>query len=92
MHCPKVVQALDFQTTRGKRRLDRWAWADYGQCALLLGDLRQATTAYRSSSACRTTTRSSPISKCSPGFSDALQSRDDEVAQLLRDGIALLDP
>jgi tetratricopeptide (TPR) repeat protein len=30
----------------GKRRMDRWAWADLGQCLLLLGDRRGAKDAY----------------------------------------------
>jgi tetratricopeptide (TPR) repeat protein len=88
----KALQALDFQTTRGKRRLDRWAWADYGQCALLLGDLRQATTAYKEFK--RLSNDDAVVShiKVLARLRDALQSRDEEVAQLVRDGIALLEP
>jgi tetratricopeptide (TPR) repeat protein len=42
----KAVHALE-RGTNGARRLDRWAWADLGQSALLQGDLDRAFQAYR---------------------------------------------
>lgn len=47
----QAIQALERQIMStgpgtGKRRQDRWAWADYGQCLLLLGRLDEANSAY----------------------------------------------
>jgi tetratricopeptide (TPR) repeat protein len=88
----KAVQALDFQTTRGKRRLDRWAWADYGECALLLGDLQQATTAYGEFKRLSDNDAVASHVRVLARLRDALQLRDPAVALLVQDGIALLDP
>jgi len=41
----QAVLVLDRQV-RGNRRIDRWAWADLGQCQLLLGKFEQAAHAY----------------------------------------------
>ena len=41
----RAVTALERQV-RGERRMDRWAWADLGQCRLLSGDLPGADEAY----------------------------------------------
>jgi tetratricopeptide (TPR) repeat protein len=37
--------ALERQV-RGDRRVDRWAWADLGECRLLMGDAKGAREAY----------------------------------------------
>lgn len=88
----RAVEALDFQTTRGSRRVDSWAWADYGQCALLLGDLGRATIAYsefkRLSSDDALSSHINVLSR----IRNALKSRDEEAARLVHEGIAMLDP
>jgi tetratricopeptide (TPR) repeat protein len=40
-------QMFDPEMAEASRRLDRWAWADLGQCKLLLGDLDGAEAAYQ---------------------------------------------
>jgi tetratricopeptide (TPR) repeat protein len=40
-------QIFDPEMAEASRRLDRWAWADLGQCKLLLGDLDGAEAAYQ---------------------------------------------
>jgi tetratricopeptide (TPR) repeat protein len=41
----RAVGALERQV-RGDRRVDRWAWADLGECRLLMGDAKGASEAY----------------------------------------------
>lgn len=41
-----AANTLERQTSQGARRQDRWAWADYGQCLLLSGELHKALQAY----------------------------------------------
>lgn len=45
----KLRQAVDTieRQVRGVRRPDRWAWADLGQCYMLLGDVERAIGCYR---------------------------------------------
>jgi len=42
----QAAAAVLEQQVRGGRRRDRWAWADLGECLLLLGDLERARSAY----------------------------------------------
>jgi tetratricopeptide (TPR) repeat protein len=42
----KAASVLERQV-QGPRRLDRWAWADLGECRLLAGKLEGAVEAYR---------------------------------------------
>lgn len=42
----RAIAAIDRQV-RGERRSDRWAWADLGQCQLLLGDASAARGSYQ---------------------------------------------
>jgi hypothetical protein len=47
---PELIQAskaIERQINFGKRRSDRWAWADRAQCVLLLGDVDEARRIYR---------------------------------------------
>lgn len=42
----QAVTTIERQV-RGVRRSDQWAWADLGQCYMLLGDVEQAIGCYR---------------------------------------------
>ena len=42
----RAIAAIKWQVRLEERRNDRWAWADLGQCQLLLGDLEGAKTSY----------------------------------------------
>jgi tetratricopeptide (TPR) repeat protein len=42
----RAIAALKRQVTLEERRNDRWAWADLGECQLLLGDLKGAKSSY----------------------------------------------
>jgi tetratricopeptide (TPR) repeat protein len=42
----RAVAVLEHQV-RGSRRLDRWAWADLGECRLLAGNLTEAIESYQ---------------------------------------------
>src|SRR4030095_16481609 len=42
----RAVAAINRQV-KGPRRGDRWAWADLGQCQLVLGDLESAEKSYK---------------------------------------------
>lgn len=73
------------------RKRDRWAYADLGQCRLLLGDVREAATAYEDfirlsnageiGSACRVLT----------SIAGALDKMQDDKARFVREGIGQLE-
>jgi tetratricopeptide (TPR) repeat protein len=43
----RAIAAIQRQVKLEERRNDRWAWADLGECQLLLGDLQNAETSYK---------------------------------------------
>jgi tetratricopeptide (TPR) repeat protein len=43
----RAIAAIQRQVKLEERRNDRWAWADLGECQLLLGDLEGAKTSYK---------------------------------------------
>ncbi len=43
----RAIAAIERQVKLEERRTDRWAWADLGECQLLLGDLEGAKTSYK---------------------------------------------
>jgi tetratricopeptide (TPR) repeat protein len=43
----RAVVAIQRQVKLEERRNDRWAWADLGECQLLLGDVEGARTSYK---------------------------------------------
>lgn len=43
----RAIAAIQRQVNLEERRNDRWAWADLGECQLLLGDLEGAKTSYK---------------------------------------------
>jgi len=43
----RVIALIQRQVKLEERRNDRWAWADLGECQLLLGDLEGAKTSYK---------------------------------------------
>jgi tetratricopeptide (TPR) repeat protein len=43
----RAIAAIQRQVKLEERRNDRWAWADLGECQLLLGDLDGAKTSYK---------------------------------------------
>jgi tetratricopeptide (TPR) repeat protein len=79
------------RATHGPRRLDRWAWADLGQTALLAGDLNRAKDAYS-----RFRELGDPASIGShvtvlQRLSEALADRDPDAARALDQGIGFLE-
>jgi tetratricopeptide (TPR) repeat protein len=42
----RAIEAIQRQVASAERRADRWAWADLGECQLLLGDLVGAEVSY----------------------------------------------
>ena len=72
------------------RRLDRWAWADLGQCRLLLGNLDEARIAYQhfielSDAASIQSSRNVLLR-----IKNALQAKNDDCAEVVEVGIKLL--
>ena len=85
----KAVEAIARQV-HGARRNDRWAWADLGQCQLLLGEAGDARTSYarlRSLGDADTLKSVLPVLQ---RLLDALRGRDDPIADALAQGIAEL--
>jgi hypothetical protein len=88
-----AVQVLKRQTLdpeHGVRRPDRWAWADRGQCSLLMGDLEGAKAAYLQF--CRLSDPGSIRSSCNvlKSLHDALRDMGDPVAPVVGAGIDFL--
>lgn len=85
----EAVDALARQV-HGERRDDRWAWADLGQCQLLLGELTAARSSYarmKSLGDADTLRSARPVLQ---RLHDALRERDPAIAAVLHDGIAEL--
>jgi tetratricopeptide (TPR) repeat protein len=87
----KAMKALKFQTTQGKRRLDRWAWADRGQCSLLLRDLDEARDCYEKFRELAEKDSVASHVIVLTRLRTALRERDPEVSAHIQDGIVLLD-
>jgi tetratricopeptide (TPR) repeat protein len=85
-----ALAALE-RATSGSRRLDRWAWADLGQTALLMGDTERAHEAYRRFRDLGDEAAIRSHLTVLQRFRDALAERDPEVCRALDDGIAFLE-
>lgn len=86
----RAVGALEWQTSKGKRRRDRWAWADYGQCLLLLGDVDQARLTYANFKALAKADEIASHLAVLNRLQKALIDRDPTVAETLGEGIRVL--
>ena len=84
----RAVASIDRQV-RGERRNDRWAWADLGQCQLLIGDLESASKSYQRVRALGTEDTMASIVAVLRRLAGALEARDPQVAAWLREGVAL---
>lgn len=85
----QAVEAIGRQV-HGARRNDRWAWADLGQCQLLLGDLPAARTSYarmRSLGDADTLRSALPVLQ---RLQEALRESDPAIAAALAAGVAEL--
>ncbi len=83
----QAIEAIVRQV-HGARRNDRWAWADLGQCQLLLGDVAAARASYarmRSLGDADTLRSALPVLQ---RLQDALRERDPSIAAALAEGIA----
>lgn len=85
-----ALNALE-RATSGPRRLDRWAWADLGQTALLAGDLKRAKEAYSRFSEMGDATSISSHVTILQRLNDALAGRDPDAAAGLEEGIEFLE-
>ena len=85
----RAVAAIDRQV-RGERRNDRWAWADLGQCQLLIGDLESAAKSYQRVRALGTEDALESIVAVLRRLAGALEAREPQVAAWLREGVSLV--
>lgn len=85
-----AVRALSHQTG-GERRLDRWAWADLGQCYLLLRDLPRAQEAYKSFRKHGTTDSLDSVLPVLIRIRDALTEKDPDTALVIQKGMDSLE-
>lgn len=81
-----AVRALIHQTG-GERRLDRWAWADLGECYLLLRDLPHAQEAYESFRKHGTGDSLDSVLPVLIRIRDALNAKDPDTALVIANGI-----
>jgi len=84
-------QIFDPDTVEASRRLDRWAWADLGQCQLLLGNAAEARAAYQrfiELSDAATIQSSRDVLR---SIERALRAKNDERAGVVAAGIEFLD-
>jgi tetratricopeptide (TPR) repeat protein len=91
----QAVQTLERQIIKtgrgeGKRRQDRWAWADYGQCLLLLGRLDEANKAYSRFKSLGSKENVDSHVTVLHRLRDALAQSDPSVAELISKAIRLL--
>ena len=89
-----AVKTLEQQTLDpkyGVRRTDRWAWADLGQCKLLLGEVAGAETAYNQFLRLSDPASIRSSREVLDGLHDALQKMDDPRAATVRMGLDFLE-
>jgi tetratricopeptide (TPR) repeat protein len=85
----RAVAVLEHQV-RGPRRLDRWAWADLGECRLLAGNLPEAIEAYERFKKLADQRQIRSARVVLEQLAEALCSREQEAAELVRRGVDLL--
>jgi tetratricopeptide (TPR) repeat protein len=83
----RAVAAIDRQV-RGARRNDRWAWADLGQCQLLLGDLDAAATSYQRVRALGDQETLASVTSVLQRLAIAIEPAEPIAAASLREGMA----
>lgn len=85
----EAVEAIARQV-HGARRNDRWAWADLGQCQLLLGEGGDAHNSYARMRSLGDADTLKSVLPVLQRLLDALRGRDDPIADALAQGIAEL--
>ena len=74
----------------GERRNDRWAWADLGECQLLLGDLAEARKSYKRLRELGDADTVQSVVAVLRRLAGAIGQSEPMVADALRDGAALV--
>lgn len=92
----KAVKTLEYQIYSPEmgeksRKPDRWAYADLGQCRLLLGELKEATAAYDDFIRLSNAGEMGSASRVLKGIADALVEMHDDKALVVTSGIARLN-
>jgi tetratricopeptide (TPR) repeat protein len=85
----RAIAAIQRQVRLEERRNDRWAWADLGECQLLLGDLEGAKTSYKRMRELGNPDTAASVLPVLLRLEKALES-DPKVTEALRQGIEWL--
>ena len=85
----RAVAAIERQV-KGARRTDRWAWADLGQCQLLLGDFDSAARSYGRVRDLGDSDTVHSVVTVLRRLSAAIERSDPGIAECLRKGIVAI--
>jgi tetratricopeptide (TPR) repeat protein len=85
-----LKRQIDPEMSDTSRRLDRWAWADLGQCCLLLGRLDEARTAYEKFKDLSDPASIRSSCQVLQNLQRALKAKGDEKTVIIDDAIELL--
>jgi predicted TPR repeat methyltransferase len=85
----KAVSVLEHQV-QGPRRLDRWAWADLGECHLLAGNSAGAVEAYQRFKELADPRQIRSARIVLERLAEAMRSREPDAAELVQRGAELL--